>query len=371
MTFKLSTTILLIILLLFSSCIPFRALYLLSPDPKDVQRFPNKTIQKSEAPFLFHQQPKDYTLSLKVNDWTTDVPVFRPLHDILSDHAVNAFLMIRNDSLLAEHYFNDYDAQSLHPSYSVAKSFTSALIGIAIDEQHIKSVEEPITNYLSELDYDDRFSQVRISDLLNHTSNFQPYQAEDAHLYYGKNLEKPLQDIRFEGTPGTTQRYSNMNTELLGIIITRTTGQSPAEYLSNKVWKNIGTESNALWSTEEKQQQEKTFCCLNATARDYAKFGRLFLQQGEWQGKQIISKDWVQASTKRDTLRGSSHAYQYSWHLGTSAYDDFMAVGLYKQYIYMHPEKNIIMVLLCSKEKEIKEEMVNWPYVFRQLVDLL
>jgi CubicO group peptidase (beta-lactamase class C family) len=153
------------------------------------------------------------------------------------------------------------------------------------------------------------------------------------------------------------------------LILNRATGISPSKYLEDKIWKPIQMCSNGIWSVDEKNQLEKSFCCLGATALDYAKFGRLYMNKGVWNGKNIISENWYNKSIERDSTNGSSFNYNYCWHIGLKEYGDFMAIGLYKQHIYINPAKNLIIVSLNDKEKRLKAERVNWWDVFRQIAD--
>ena len=128
--------------------------------------------------------------------------------------------------------------------------------------------------------------------------------------------------------------------------------------------------SNGSWSVD-KSNIEKSFCCLSATMIDYAKFGRLYLKKGLWENKRVFSESWFNESICRDTTEGSSYNYNYSWHIGLQEYEDFMAIGLYKQHIYISSKKNIVMVLLNDRENSLVAERVNWWFFFRQLVDQL
>ena len=193
----------------------------------------------------------------------------------------------------------------------------------------------------------------------------------DADIYYGRDIWNGVKQIDFEQAPGKIQSYLNINYQLLGIVLERATGISPVKYLEEKLWKPLGMESDAFWSADKKNSLEKTFCCLNATAKDYAKFGKLFLSYGKWEGKQVINKHWIDQSISRDTTEGSSFGYNFGWHIGLKEYSDFMANGLYKQHIYINPEKNLIIVSLNRKEDKLKAERVNWWYVFRQIADEL
>ena len=171
--------------------------------------------------------------------------------------------------------------------------------------------------------------------------------------------------------PGTKQHYLNINIELLGLVLKRATGISPSKYLEDKIWKPIGMCSNGVWSTDKKKGLEKTFCCIGATALDYAKFGRLYLNKGVWNGEHIISDSWYHQSIRRDTSNGSSFNYNYCWYIGLKEYGDFMAIGRYKQHIYINPKKNLVIVLFNDRENPLKAERVNWWYIFRQIADEL
>jgi len=163
----------------------------------------------------------------------------------------------------------------------------------------------------------------------------------------------------------------NINIQLLGIILERSTAMPPSKYLEEKIWKPIQMCQEAVWATDRKNNIEKTYCCLGASTLDYAKFGRLYLNKGKWKGQQIISEEWYHKSIERDTTEGSSFNLNYSWHIGLKEYDDYMAIGMYKQHIYINRKKNIVMVLLNNKEGSLKAERVNWWNVFRQITDQL
>ena len=351
-----------------TSCIPAKAIFLGGPDAKDLKRSPCNTVEGSSNCFQFkYADPEDF--DVKVNDWTKDIPYFLTLDEIAESHSVRSFLVIQNDSVKYEYYRKDLDSASVHPSYSMAKSFTSALLGIALEEGLIKSLDDSVLTYIPELKTIERSDELTIRHLLNHTSGFKPGLILDINLYYGRNILRQLKKIEIATTPGTKQEYINVNSQLSGIILTRVTNGSLSSYMEEKIWKPIQSCSDAIWSTDKKNELEKTFCCFGATALDYAKFGRLFVNEGSWDGTQLISKEWFAQSIKRDTTEGSSWNYNNSWHIGLKEYGDFMAIGLYKQHIYINPKKNLIIVLLNDKDNKLLAERINWWYVFRQIAD--
>jgi len=234
----------------------------------------------------------------------------------------------------------------------MAKSVTSILIGCAIDDKLIQSVSEPVTNYIPELK-ENGFENVTLEHLLQMTSGLDFNESysnpfDDAvTIYYGRNLRKTLGKMKLKTASGKTFEYASGNTQLLGLVLERALkGRTISNYLEEKIWKPMEMEFDASWSLDKRENGlEKTFCCLNARARDYAKLGRLYLNKGKWNDKQIVSEAWVSQSTKIDTSNGSAWYYQYQWWLPTQT-GDFMAQGILGQYIYVQPEKNLIIVRL-------------------------
>jgi CubicO group peptidase (beta-lactamase class C family) len=351
-------------------CIPAKAVFLGAPDKNDIKRFKSSEILTGGDCFQFQQDNSGIANRIKLNEWSSGSPYFVSLDELAANHATRSLLVIKNDTLLYSYYGEGTDAQDLNASYSVAKSFTSALVGIAIDEGLIKSERDFVIDYLPELKKVAGSDQLRIQHLLNMTSGIKYKLKTDAVLYYGADVNKALKHIEFSAKSGTFQEYLNINIQLLGFIIHRATGKKPSEYLTEKIWKPLEMCSNASW-TVDKKGNDLTYCCMGATALDYAKFGRLFLNNGNWDGNQIVSTDWVTKSVARDTTEGSSFGYNYCWHIGEKAYGDYMADGLYKQHIYVHPEKRVIIVSMCNSENKLKSERIRWRHVFRQIVDQL
>lgn len=359
-----------LLVVLFHSCIPVRSIWLGHPNARDMDRFDHRVVHAGADCFAF-KSAHTAAHSLKVTDWTTDLPVFLPLDSFLSGHKVRSLLVIQRDTIKFEYHRDEFSPEDLHPSYSIAKSMMSALIGIAIDEGYISGEQTLVTDILPELKMQPEAAKLTIAHLLNQTSGIRYSLEQDAVIYYGRDASKALSRIRFAAAPGQHQQYLNINYALLGLILQRATGVFPAQYLEDKIWKPIGMCQDAWWSVDEKTQAEKTFCCIGATARDFAKFGRLYLHGGQWEGKQVISQRWYAQTIRRDTTQGSAFHHNYGWHIGLKEYGDFMAIGLYKQHIYIHPEKQLIIVALNDREQSLKAERVNWWFIFRQIVDQL
>ena len=344
-----------LLILFLSSCKVGRFVIYNFADIKDHKKFPAREIEKPEESFTFAKldtlkPPRQITIKGDSLEW----------REFLKDQKTVAFLIIRNDTIIAEDYLYDYDEASIVPSFSMAKSFVSALIGCAIEDGYIKSVDEPVTKYIPELK-DEGFDEVTIEHLLQMTSGLDFNESyvnpfgDAATYYYGRNLPKAIKRSKLEVPPGERFQYVSGDTQFLTYILDQALGEkSVSTYLEEKIWKPLGMEYDASWSLDRKNGLEKGFCCLNARARDYAKFGRLYLNKGNWNGKQIVPEEWVAQSTRVDTSNGSAKYYQYQWWL-PSEKGDFNAEGILGQYIYVNPAKNFIAVRLGKKYGDL-----NW-----------
>ena len=288
---------LLAFLCLFNACIPIKAVFLGAPDKKDILRFRSSKIEAGDDCFQFENDVSGIGPKIRVNEWSSGSPDFVSLDELNRHRPVRSFLVIRNDTLLYSFYGQGTTEMDVNASYSVAKSFTSALIGIAIQDGFIDSERDLVIDHVPELKDIPGAEDLRIEHLLNMTSGMKYRLKTDAVLYYGNDVKKALKHIEFECTPGTKQQYLNINVQLLGIILHRATGKKPSEYLSEKIWKPLGMCSNAIWTTDKKGE-DLTFCCMGATALDYAKFGRLYLNQGNWNGSQIVPESWIERSIR-------------------------------------------------------------------------
>ena len=332
-------------------------------DYKDLQRFPARTIHNAPPFSHFDKLPADNPYASQIEAVGGDSSN-GSLERYLQASGTTAFLVVHDDKLLYERYFNGYDQRSVNTSFSMAKSFASSLVGIAIDEGHIKSVEEPITHYIPELlKKDKRFKSITIRNLLTMSSGIKyeegatlPWSeaADDTKTYYSTDLRELALNTQIEGKAGQYFEYNNYNPLLVGIILERATGMHVARYLQQKLWKPMGMEANGSWSLDSKKDGfEKMESGVNARARDFARFGMLFAKEGNWRGKQLISRGWVEESTRPDTSMDPSQDYQYFWWVNTpNGKNHFSAQGNYGQYIYVAPEKDLVIVRLGKEEGE-------------------
>jgi CubicO group peptidase (beta-lactamase class C family) len=342
--------------LLFDSCQVSRFIVYNFAGIKDYKIFPSRTLKNDSIIFYFSQSKTEKIPELKTKSKDKNIS----FEDYLEINKTVAFLIIQNDTIKYEKYFNGYNKTSITTSFSAAKSIVSILIGCAIDDGLIKSVDEPIINYIPELK-NNNLSNVTIKHLLQMTSGikfnesyFNPI-GDASIFYYGRNLRRSISHMKGKSAPGEKFEYISGNTQLLGLILERALKtKTVTQYFQEKLWIPLGMEYEGSWSIDKNNNGlEKTFCCINARANDFAKIGRLYLNKGNWNGKQIVSESWVNESTKIDTTNGSKWYYQYQWWI-TNKTGNFMANGFLGQFIYVCPSKNLIIVRMGKKEGKIE-----------------
>lgn len=370
MALPIKKTIILCILpgiLSLTSCHIARYVFLNYADINDHKRFPSDTLLNAPPvyPFYTSGEPCRLILPESYQDETGS----RDLESFLSDKNTKVFLVVRNDSIIYEKYFDGYDHKSLFPGFSIAKSFLSALVGIAIDEGYIKSTSQPVTDFLTELK-DEGFQKVTIDDLLSMRSGIRftegysnPFSGV-AKFYYGRNLRKYSLRLKVDSEPGKEYKYQSANYQLLAMIVERATGKRISEYLTEKIWKPSGMEFPGTWNYDSKKYREnKGFCCINARAADFARFGELYLNRGELNDQRIIPEGWIDESLKNryNSIDSQGFPYAYSWRVLPGG--DFFAKGILGEFIYACPVKKIIIVRIGKKSGDLV-----WPLFFREII---
>ncbi len=281
-----------------------------------------------------------------------------------ADMQTVAFLVLKNDSIVHEQYWDGYGEDSHTNSFSMAKTITSILIGCAIDDGKIKSVDQPVSDFLPEFKEGEE-AKLTIKHLLTMSSgiNFDedyanPFAYPGA-AYYGSDIKKLTYKYKCTEPAGKTFNYLSGNTELLGFILEKATGTSVSEYASEKLWKPIGAKNTALWSLDHEGGMEKTYCCFNSNARDFSRLGQLYLDSGKWNGRQLVSLQYVLNSTKpadmMDDFGKKNAKYGYCWWLipNYKGHDIFYARGLLGQYIVCIPDQKMVVVRLGNKKEKI------------------
>lgn len=303
-------------------------------------------------------------------------PYGLPLYEFVKYNNTLSFVVIRNDTILYKYFAPKFSPQDYVTSYSIAKTFVAMLIGIAIEEGKINSVNDIITDYIPELNKDKGFNLITIKHLLQHTSGIKfskkllsPW-SDQSNFYYTKKVRKRLLDIEIHNSPQEGFNYSSINTMLLTIILENVTGMSISKYLEEKIWSQIEMDAPATWNIDSNDSSaiEKSFCGLNAQTMDFAKFGRLLLNKGNWNGKQIIPESFILEAITPSLKDGGKISYGYLG-VGPTKYGSYFSPGLYGQLIYMYPERNIIIVRFSKSSYVYHPEF--WAAMALQIIDQL
>ncbi len=336
------------------------------PDIFDMKYFDVATIKADHPePWPMH---KNYNLmSLNARDL-----------GFIDSMETTAFLVFKNDSLLFEKYFENTDVETTSNSFSMAKSFTSILIGKAIDEGYIKSVDQKVSDFLPEY-ANGNDAELTIKHLLQMTSGIpfgESYSSPFGYMakaYYGKNLPEETFKFHVEKAPGTFWIYEGGNTVLLGMILEKATGRTVSDYFFQKVWSCIGAEYNTYWNLDHKGGLEKTYTGVYATARDFARIGKLYMHGGVWDKDTIISPEYVRQSLEPCNIPDSTGTqtswYGYQWWLGEHEGSElFSARGMRGQYIVVLPEEKLILVRIGHQQ--VKERKNNMPTDLYRYLDI-
>ena len=315
--------------------------------------FHNKEVETGE--YQEWSLGKDYNTQTIPDNYLTTIEKYETI----------AYLIIKDDSIRYEQYWDGYSEDSYTNSFSMAKTIISILVGIAIDEGKIKSVDQPVGDFLEEYKEGNR-AKLTIKHLLTMSSgiNFEESYKNPfyfpAEAYFGSDLQKLVSKYDVVEEPGRVFEYLSGNTQLLGFVLEKATGVKVSEYASEKLWKPIGAKNSALWSLDRENGDEKAFCCFNSNVRDFARIGQLYLNKGNWKGRQIVSEDYVNRSVmiadlieKDDGTKTDRYGYSW-WLVNHKGHQIFFAEGLMGQYIIVIPDKKIVVTRLArdrAKEK--------------------
>lgn len=343
-------------------------------DIEDYQKFPKRDISKGDKIFDFIGPFPDNEIH-EVSYHYKKKSQEKKVLDFIEETETTALIVIKNDTLLLEGYGNEYDRSSINTSFSIAKSITSLLVGIAIDERFIEDTNQPITAYIPELaERDNRLTQVTIKNLLMMQSGFY-YRDHDLvwgdkpKNYYHPCLRQRALNVKLDEHPGERWQYMGYNPIICGMILERTTSRTVSEYFQDKLWTRIGAEFSASWSIDsEESKMEKMESGLNARAIDFAKLGRLMLNGDNWNGEQIVSKAWIDESTSLD---GSVQAwegvrYKNFWWLYPSNDQhpmSYAATGHLGQFIFVSPEEGVVIARFGKEMGKVD----SWIKIFREI----
>lgn len=274
-----------------------------------------------------------------------------------------AFLVIQDGKILYEKYWEGYSDSSLSNSFSAAKSIVGLLVGAAIDDGYIKSVDQKVAEFLPSFKEGGK-EKISIKDLLTMSSGLDWDEAYSSLFspttaaYYTNDLRKLVDDLGVVEEPGKRYYYRSIDSEVLAMIVQAATGKTISEYASEKYWKKMGAHHDALWCLDHKDGMEKAYCCFNSNARDFARWGQLMLNRGKWGDQQLISETYLDETTTPayyltddDGMHVSYYGYQW-WIMDYNDYKIPYMRGILGQYVFAIPEKNAVVVRLGHKRSD-------------------
>lgn len=273
------------------------------------------------------------------------------LQKINKENGTIAYVIIKNDSIWFENYYDGFDENSMSNSFSMAKSYVSALLGKALMQGHIKSLDQPVGDFLPEFK-DGLAAELTVGDLSSMASGTDWDEAYYSPLsittraYFDDDLDKVITGLKVVEEPGQAYKYSSGDTQMLAMVIERATGKKLYDYLTESFWKTLGSENETLWQVDsEEHDMVKAYCCIASNAKDFARLGKLYKDHGKWQGEQLLDSAFIAKSIKPRFK--ASPEYGYGWWLkNVGDKEFFMMRGHLGQYVIVEPNDNVIIVRL-------------------------
>lgn len=330
-----------------------RAIAWQDSDVLDPRRLPARTVHRHAPAFPLPTASEPLPA-------VTAGGIERDLDDFLRSTGTTAFVAIKGDTIRAERYFKGYRHDSAVASFSTAKPFVSTLVGVALAEGRIASVDDPVTRYLPELGRrDPGFARITLRHLLTMSSGLAQQDP-----YYSLDLRgAALRDSRIAEPPGRRFDYNNIDTVLLGLVLERVTKKPVSAYLEDKVWGPLGMEADGAWSLDhDGSGLEQLQAGLSGRAVDFAKLGLLYLHKGSWQGRQLVPRAWVEDSTRADTTTDPAAEFQYDWWMRPELPGDYWSRGNHGQWVYVSPAHDVVLV-----RYGVEDGYDDWPSVLADL----
>lgn len=366
------------LLVLTYFCLPYyarQALRHLYPVITDVEIFARDTVHAPDSCWWWQKASCYNTFRLDSSD-----------SSYLDSMQTVSFLVIKDDSIIYEHYSDEWNDTLTSNIYSATKSIVGLLAGIALDEGKIKSVDDHVSAYLPEY-VKGRQRDVTIRNLLtmsggmdwdeSYASLFSP----TTHAYYGNDLRELVTELDVVDEPGVQYSYRSGETQLLAFVIEAATGETLSRYAERKLWKPMMAERDAYWLLDKEGGDEKAFCCFHTTARDLARFGRLMLRHGDWNGTQLVSRAYIyEAMTPAYYLKdqwGKDSLNYYGFQTWIMHYDGQVNPyfrGMLGQYVIAIPSRNAIVVRLGHKrsdvyERELTTDIIRYMEIAGKIID--
>ena len=262
-----------------------------------------------------------------------------------------AYVIIKNDSIWFENYYDGFDENSKTNSFSMAKSYVSGLMGKAIEEGYIKSLDQPVSDFFPEFS-EGLAAKLTVGDLssmasgTNWVEKYYSPLSITTRAYFDDDLKKIILGLKVIKEPGQAYKYSSGDTQLLAMVIEKATGKKLYNYLTESFWKPLSSENETLWQVDSKEHDlVKAYCCIASNAKDFARFGKLYKDHGKWKGEQLLDSAFVAKSITPRFAESPQYGYGF-WMQKRDGKSFFMMRGHLGQYVIVEPEDNIIIVRL-------------------------
>lgn len=344
---------------------------------EDFRHYPARHLAPSRSPFRFAAAAEDRPVPEVVEIAAIGR---RNLGEVLSASDTIAFVMVKHDAILLERYGEDHSAESLSQYFSVSKSITSVLVGAAVEDGIIRSVDQGIVDFVPEF-AGRGFDRLTIAHLLTMTSGLAYVESDNPFglhvpFNYTSDIERMMLAFRPGVEPGTQYRYKSGDVGLLSLVLSRALApKTLTAYAQERLWEPLGMEHEGVWSLDRADGLEKSWCCLAGSARDLARIGRLFLANGEWNGVRVLSSAWIERSVQEegvddavwpaDFAVAGFRNYGYLWWLLAKDEGDYLAQGKDGQFLYVNPARETIIVRLGRGTGELRTS--QWVSLFRFL----
>ena len=284
-----------------------------------------------------------------------NVPATETLKKLHKDHKTVAFLVIKNDSIWHEQYFDGFDKSSKTNSFSMVKTIVAASLEKAIKEGHVKSYDQKAKDFLPWLKgpYADNMTVGNLATMssgLDWKEDYENLLTITPRTYITRDITRVMKSIPIKNEPGKRFVYQSGSTQLLSLVLTEATGETISDLVRRYFWNPLGAQADSNWRLDSaKKGVEKSYCCFNSNARDYARFAGLFKNDGVWNGAQLLSPEYVKKSTTPQFENGSD--YGYGWWLGSHMGKRYFSMrGHNGQYVIVFPEDDVIIVRLGHKQ---------------------
>ncbi len=360
-----------VLLLGCTGCIYGRLVYFNTPTLEAPTYFDSRTIEASRTPERLPARNPELPIGIRSSRSAS----YASFDELLEDNETRAFLVLHRGRIVYERYFGDVTSATLLPGFSMSKSYAALVVGCAVSDGLFGSMDDSILEYVPELERREGYENIRLDHLLRMISgiDFDEESTAGAILYYSTDLRERMYEYDVKWHPGSRYLYGSVSIQLLwSALNARLGGESVSHYFERRIWQPLGAEHAATWSLDSSDSGvEKFFGGFNATARDHARLGLLFLNGGSWGDRVVVPRSWVARSLSVDpipgvvrTTDGNVHRGKYQWFLMLDG-RAYFAKGYNGQYVFVMPKEEMVFVRFGEGYGD-----VDWPALFETVAAL-